>query len=52
MTMSEPLAERITALNREDMPLPWLMTAVGVTWQLPLADKRVWEGCSESGPGG
>lgn len=51
MTTSELSAERIVALNREGMPLPWLMAAVGVTWQLPLADERVWEGCGEGGPG-
>lgn len=52
MTTSEPPAERITASTREDMPLPWLTTAVGVTWQLPLPDERVWKGCGERVPGG
>lgn len=52
MTTIEPPAERITASTREDMLLPWLTTAVGVTWQLPLANERVWKGCGERVPSG
>ncbi|MFB9679291.1 hypothetical protein [Streptosporangium vulgare] len=52
MTTSKPSAERITAPTREGMFLPWLTTVIGVTWQLPLFDEQVWEGCGEGGPGG
>lgn len=52
MTAGEPLVTRIATPVREDMSLPWLVTTVGVAWQLPLSDERVWEGCGEGGPGG